>query len=197
MKKALALFDFDGTLTRKDTLFAFINFFHGRPRMLLGMIVLLPWLVGLRLRLFSAHSVKVRTLKMFLGNLSSREFNRQCEVFCSQVLPGIVRASALERIAFHKGRGDRMVIVSASPENWIRPWASLYDIEVIGTRLVISGERVTGEIEGLNCNGAQKSIRVKEHIDLSQYAEIYAYGDTSGDRELLALATHPFYRQLK
>jgi phosphatidylglycerophosphatase C len=196
MKQGLALFDFDGTITNKDTLFAFMAFHRGRSQMLLDMISLSPWLIGLKVKLFSAHTVKERMLKVCIGGLSLEAFNERCTFFCEKILPRYIRSSALERIAFHQGRGDQIFIVSASPENWIKPWADQYRIEVISTKLVARNGVITGQIEGLNCNGVQKAVRVKEAVDLKNYTDIFAYGDTSGDTELLALATHRFYRKL-
>ena len=81
-----------------------------------------------------------------------------------------------------------MVVVSASPETWIRPWCEAQGMEAIATRLEEREDRLTGKIAGRNCQGEEKVRRVREIIDLDSYTRIYAYGNSSGDMPMLSLA---------
>jgi phosphatidylglycerophosphatase C len=87
------------------------------------------------------------------------------------------------------------ILVSASLEIYLLPWAKTIGLDqVIGTRLAVQNGLLTGRIIGQNCYGAEKVKRLQAVLgDLSQYC-IYAYGDSRGDRELLEIATCPYYR---
>ncbi len=87
-----------------------------------------------------------------------------------------------------------MHIVSASPKNWIEPWAAPLGINVLSTNLEIKNGMITGKIEGKNCNGPEKVNRIKEHINLDSYDEIIAYGDTSGDLPMFEIATSTHFK---
>jgi phosphatidylglycerophosphatase C len=56
---------------------------------------------------------------------------------------------------------------------------------------------VTGKIDGKNCNGKEKAKRIKQAINLNEYDSIYAYGDSAGDKQMLALATYTYYKNFK
>ncbi|HEY0274315.1 MAG TPA: HAD-IB family phosphatase, partial [Chitinophaga sp.] len=94
-----------------------------------------------------------------------------------------------EAIQEHLAAGHRVIVVTASAEEWVRPFCQGMGIEVIGSRMETDAEgRLTGKLLGLNCNGEEKVCRIKAQVDLSAYTSIYAYGDSSGDRPMLALA---------
>lgn len=95
---------------------------------------------------------------------------------------------------WHKEQGDRVVLVSASFEEYLGVWARKIGIEVIATKMEVQGGKLTGRLATPNCYGAQKVARIRAQIDLTQFDEIYAYGDTRGDKEMLEIAKHKFYR---
>jgi phosphatidylglycerophosphatase C len=89
-----------------------------------------------------------------------------------------------------------VTIVSASPELYIRPWAERIGVtEVIASRLAFAEGRFTGRLLGANCFGPEKARRIEAELGPSGAARIYAYGDSEGDREMLALATHGHLRK--
>jgi HAD superfamily phosphoserine phosphatase-like hydrolase len=108
----------------------------------------------------------------------------------------IVGKEAIEKFNWHQQQGHRIIIVSASPELWIKPWCQKKNVEFIATKLATEKQLFTGEFLTPNCYGKEKLRRILLHIPqlLNQYSEIYVYGDSQGDKELLSLATHPFYR---
>lgn len=191
---ALVLFDFDGTLTTRDTLFSFTRFAVGNFRFRMGMLLLAFHFLLFRLNFLSAHKVKEVFLHHFFSGMNKDVFSRLCKEFAHTTLPGLIRPKALEVINENHKRSIRMIIVSASMQDWIQPWADLYNLEVIATRLEIAGGKITGKIAGANCNGYEKVKRLKQAVDLHQYPEIIAYGDTPGDLPMLALATQKFYK---
>ena len=90
-----------------------------------------------------------------------------------------------------------MCVVTASAENWVIPYFNKMGIKVLGTRLQIINNKITGKIVGENCRGLEKVARIKSAYDLSNFAIIAAYGDTSGDKEMLSIATKKYYRHFK
>ena len=194
MKREIAFFDFDGTITKKDTLLEFIKFSKGKIRFYLGFIVNLPHLVAFKLGIISNQSAKEKILRFFLKDMPISVFKQYCEKFSKYVLPKLIRPKALKEIQRLKQNNTLVVIVSASPENWIEEWAQNLQLELIASRLELDGGKVTGKILGKNCHGDEKVSRIREIYDLSQFYIVAAYGDSIGDRPMLELATTAYYK---
>ena len=109
----------------------------------------------------------------------------------------ITRRSAMQKISWHKKQGDTVVIVSASPKCWLEPWCAKNSLALLATKLEIKNGVITGKISGRNCYGDEKVRRISEAYDLEKFDYIYAYGDSIGDREMLGLANHKFYKFFK
>jgi len=197
MKPNLALFDFDGTVTYKDTLLEFIQHSKGSFAFLAGCALLSPALIGMKLKLLPNSRVKEWMLRVFFSGRTIESFDRSCAEFASKKLPGLVRDKALKEILAHKKKGHRVVVVTASAENWIRKWAEEHEVELIATKLETANGRITGNICGRNCNGQEKVERIRQHINLTDYHYIYAYGDSPGDMEMLRIATHSYYKPFR
>ena len=197
MPRRLVLFDFDGTLTTKDTLMVFIRYYAGLPKMILGFLVLSPVLIAYKLRLMNNQTAKELVMKFFFGKSLHAEFQESCDAFARTIIPGLIREKALETIHHYKEDNAEIAVVSASPENWVAPWCKEQSIVCLSTRMQIADSRITGMIDGNNCYGSEKVRRIKEVFDLSAYDEIIAYGDTSGDREMLAVAHHGNYKPFR
>lgn len=193
----LALFDFDGTITSKDTLFEFCRFKVGNTRFVIGLAFLAPILILQRLKVISAQRAKERFLNYFIGTLPQEKFNGLCQSFADKKIPALVRKGALDTLNQYKTNGTRIIIVSASPENWIKPWANPLGIEVIATRLVVSNGSISGKIDGKNCNGDEKVNRIKNEVNPEHYAIITAYGDSTGDVPMLNLAHQKFFKPFR
>jgi HAD superfamily hydrolase (TIGR01490 family) len=195
--RTLVLFDFDGTLTTKDTLFLFTRYAVGSFRFFWGLILLFIPMALQKMGFLSAHFTKEFFLTHFFRGFDANEFVVKAEQFSVKVLPAYVRQEALETINRYAAQQVRMVIVSASPEWWIKPWAKQLGIEVIATRLVFSEGKVTGAIDGLNCNREEKVSRIRAYLNLEEYEKIIAYGDTSGDKAMLSLATETHFKPFR
>ncbi|MEO7988397.1 MAG: HAD-IB family hydrolase [Chryseolinea sp.] len=190
----LVLFDFDGTLTRKDTFIEFIKFYKGRSNFITGIIVLSPLLAVYKLKLIPNWRAKEILFGYFFKGVSKKEFQDKGRAFALKIIPSLIRTSALACIEKYKASGQRMVIVTASAEEWIKPWSDQFGIEIISTRWEFQNDYITGRILGRNCYGPEKRNRIEKEIDLSKYNSISVYGDTSGDREMLELGTEKFYK---
>src|SRR5258708_3717924 len=93
--------------------------------------------------------------------------------------------------------GFEMAVVSASAENWIRHFTQRLSLELVATKLEVKNGLITGKLEGKNCKGEQKVICIKERWNLTEYEEIYVYGDSFADKPMMALATRSFYRPFR
>lgn len=195
-KRVVAAFDFDGTITRRDTLFPFLVQLCGWPRLLFGAVVLLPTLLGYALRVIPNGVAKERVLRRFMAGMSEAELRQRGEDFAVRQLPALVRPQALARLAWHRRQGHFCVVISASIEHYVAPWARAAGFDaVIATRLELDADQqLSGRYAGENCYGPEKVRRLQQLLGEGGECVLYAYGDSRGDRELLAMADHPYYR---
>ena len=87
--------------------------------------------------------------------------------------------------------------MSASPENWLNIWCNQIGASLISSKLETKNGKLTGKFDGNNCRGEEKVRRIRLQYDLSNYDEVYAYGDTKGDKPMLELATFAFYQPFR
>jgi HAD superfamily hydrolase (TIGR01490 family) len=190
----LALFDFDGTITAKGTYPGFISFAVRPGRKLLGGLVLSPLILGHRAGLVSDRAIRKAMSRVAFWRERPERLRQLGGQYANEILPNLIRPMALERIAWHKARGDRIVVVSASLDVYLEPWCRRLGVDVICTRLETRGGRVTGRYLHGDCCGELKARRVRERCALTEYATIYAYGDTEEDRQMLEMANRMFFR---
>jgi len=182
VKKRIAFFDFDGTITTKDTLLEFIKFSKGKFRFILGFILNAHYLVSYKLKIISNQSAKEKMLQFFYRDMPVEKFKNLCEEFTRKELPQLIRPKALDEIKKLQADGFDIVVVSASPENWICHWSEQMHVKLIATKMEVKDGKLTGRIVGKNCHGEEKVRRIMELYSLSDYEMVYAYGDTNGDR---------------
>lgn len=190
----LALFDFDGTITRRDSWTEFLRFSATPQRIAAAGVLLSPLIVGYRLGLVSGRTARpiVARFAFYRQQAATvREFGR---AFARESLPGMVQRRAMRRIAWHQRQGDAVVIVSASLDVYLNEWGRSIGADVICTRLEEVNGRFTGRYLGGDCCGAEKARRVAERYHLASYSKVYAYGDTEEDREMLELADERYFR---
>ncbi|HEY6899296.1 MAG TPA: HAD-IB family hydrolase [Puia sp.] len=199
MSRSIAFFDFDGTITTRDTLLEFIKFSKGTLPFYIGFALNSPWLVAYRLKLISNQAAKERILTWFFRKTPLAVFQETCDQFADQQIPALLRPKAVQEIRRLQEKGFDVVIVSASPENWLRKWTESIGAGLLATRLEIKPVKQTlsGRIQGINCHGEEKVRRIREAHTLADYQVIHAYGDTSGDKPMLALAHHGFYKPFR
>ena len=197
MKTRLAIFDFDGTITRRDTFLLFLVFCFGWVKVCRIGIRCIPVLLGYKLKLIPNSKAKETIFGRFFKKTGFEDFNEFCRRFSLGNISPVIKVSALEKIFRHKDRGDKIIIISASIENWIRPWADSFGIDhVIGTTIETEDGLLTGKFKSPNCCGEEKVERfIRAYGDTDQY-HISAYGDSRGDKELLSIADEPFYKLL-
>lgn len=190
----LALFDFDGTISSKDSLEDFIRFAVGDVKYYMGLAVLSPILGLYVLKLMPNHVAKQKMMAHFFKDWEAERFKALATRYALEQLPNILRPKAMERIRWHQQQGHTVVVVSASIECWLQPWCEQIGVALLGTQLETQQNRLTGRFSSPNCYGEEKVHRLHAAYALETYSEIYAYGDSSGDKPMLQLATHPFYK---
>jgi phosphatidylglycerophosphatase C len=192
--KRLALFDFDGTLTREDTMLEFIKFVNGPRKLFWSMVGMAPTLLKLKLGLGDAEEAKRMLLLKHFKGMKEELLRQKAVKFCDTRLPQLFREDALEKLHFHRSRGHAVCIVTASLDLWIEPWLNRQHIHGICTQVAWEDGEFTGKFLTPNCNGPEKARRIRAEFDLGSYEKVFAYGDSKGDREMLALATKQYYR---
>lgn len=193
MSKSIAFFDFDGTMSRGDSLFVFLKFLVGRNKFYWGLLNNVHYLLGYFLGLISNTKAKQKVMSYFLKGMKERDLLQKCQDFLP-ILENNIKQSALQRMQWHLDRGDKVVIVSATFACYLKPLAQKLGIDCLATEFGIKDGVLTGEFATLNCYGAEKVRRICEKYSLGEYWEIYAYGDSKGDREMLGVATQRFYK---
>ena len=193
MNKNIAFFDFDGTMSKGDSLFVFLKFLVGKSKFYWGMISNFHYLLGYSLGLLSNTKAKQKVVSYFLKGMLERELTQKCQGFIP-TLENIIKQSALQRMQWHLDRGDRVAIVSATFSCYLKPLAQRLGVDCLATELEVKEGILTGGFATPNCYGEEKVRRICEKYHLGQYQEIYAYGDSKGDREMLGIATQRFYR---
>lgn len=197
---AIAAFDFDGTLTRRDTLLPYLWRSLGWPRFLLALLQSAPWLAAYAFGLTSNHKAKARLLTVSLAGRSEVEIARWTADFVARYLPQQWRAEALAQLAQHQQRGHCCVLVSASPGIYLHAVGQVLGLDaVICTELEVQGGVLTGRMLTANCYGEEKVRRLQAwlaHRDGSSPAAttLHAYGDSRGDLALLGLADYACYQ---
>jgi phosphatidylglycerophosphatase C len=202
---AVAAFDFDGTLTRRDTFIPFLVRGLGWPRFIWALLRCSPWLAGYALRLVSNNIAKAKLMQATLAGRSVKEMDDWATRWLAQDFPGQLREDAMARLAWHKEAGHCCVMVSASPDVYLPRVAQQLGFDVlICTEMEVEGEgdgaHLTGRMKTPNCHGEQKVMRLRawgaERFGAPglEGATLYAYGDTSGDKPMLRLARHAWYR---
>ena len=194
-KRVIAAFDFDCTITDRDTFLPFMRFVVGTPTFVLKLIKLSPVFIKHITGNVPRTVVKKEVIKEFLAGKKANEINSLAKEY-SQTFAKLLRQEAKDRIKWHKSQGHVVILVSASLEHYLEPWANSNGFDyVFGTKLEIDNEgKLTGALKGSNCYGPEKVNRILEVYPNKDELIVYAYGDSKGDKELLEFAHHSYLR---
>ncbi|WMD19763.1 HAD-IB family hydrolase [Achromobacter seleniivolatilans] len=190
--RVIAAFDFDGTLTQRDTFIPFLA--HVSWIRLLGAsLIAAPVLAGYALRLCSNETAKMALCR---AALSGRPRSALAEI-ARRWAPSIpLRPDMLARLRWHQQRGDHCVMVSASPDVYLEEAARYLGFDaLLCTRMAVDPlGRLTGAFLGKNCWGPEKMRRLLEAYGPQEGYELHAYGDSRGDQWMIDAAEHAWYR---
>ena len=189
-RPGLAAFDFDGTLAERDTLVPFLRAQRGLARVLAATA-----LSGLRTH--ERDALKVAIIGRLFRGMSADDLDAAGRDYVATLLP-LLRPEMVERVRWHQDQGHAVVIVSASLGTYLRPLAEHLGLDAaLAVELVTDADGLlTGAVVGeLNTRGPQKVARLQTwaatRFGPATSFELWAYGDSAGDEDMLALADHP------
>ncbi|MFM9825179.1 HAD family hydrolase [Flavobacterium sp.] len=184
----LALFDFDKTLYKKDSLLEFTKFSKGNLNFFFGIMYLSPYLILMKLGILSNQNVKQKYFQHFFKNFKYDYFKAIAINFAVNEIEKKLSPKIYQEFQKHLKANHKIVIITASIPEWIAPWSAQFGVEVIGTRMEILDNKITGRFITNNCFGIEKVKRIKAIIDLEKFDEICVYGSGKGDLEMLQLS---------
>jgi phosphatidylglycerophosphatase C len=193
----IAAFDVDGTLTRHDCVVPFLRRIGGTLG-LVGRLAGRPQRVLPALARRDRDGLKALAARAAFRGRSVAEVTAEAEAFADEVVEGGLRPDSTARLEWHRAQGHEVVLVSASFELYLERIAQRLGIDgVVATRLEVAEGRFTGQLLGPNCRGPEKVVRLHDWLDRRHGGRatvtLWAYGDSAGDRELLADADHPVW----
>lgn len=188
-KRSIAAFDFDGTLTKKDSLFEFLLFTQGKWRTFLGLVILSPAVMAMFLGIIDNNRCKEIMLSYFFKGWRQADFELKGREFVTRGKE-ILNPETCAKLRKHLNEGHEVYIISASVEEWVKPIAETLGVKnVLCTRLAVGKDGIlTGRYQGKNCHGQEKVNRLLQaDPDRDTYC-LYAYGDSNGDKQLFDFA---------
>ncbi|WP_314739877.1 HAD family hydrolase [Hoylesella pleuritidis] len=197
MKEQIYIYDFDGTLTRRDSFLDFIRYTCGSRSLYCGLLLFSPLLILMKLRLYANGRAKERLFTHFFQGMSIRVFDDLCAKY------GLSRADLLldaARKAVNEvaSNGYRIFIVSASVDRWVLPFfRDVPNVTVIGTQIEVENGLVTGRFSTPNCYGAEKVRRIQALLPYREQYKLIAHGDSRGDKEMLNYADQGYFRPFR
>lgn len=199
-KPVVAAFDFDGTVTQKDTFIDFARFSLSVSVFWLGIFLFSPLLTLVVLKAISGGWVKEKLFSFWFAGWTYEAYQEKANDYCNKRFEDLIRPKAIASIQEHLKAGHDVFFVSACTEEVLKPFAKRLGIpqeNVLGTKTSVFNEKLTGHFEGANCKGAEKVKRLLAvKPNRSEYF-LMAYGDSAGDKELLTFADKSFYREFQ
>ena len=196
--REIVVFDFDGTITTKDTFALFLRYYAGPIRWAVNILILLPIFAAYGLKIIDRNAVKAHVIKRFFKGEQVSRVTTKAERFAKDVIPTLIRPQAQDCLDRKKQAGESLYICSASIAPYLRAWGASQGItQILATELESEGEHYTGAIKGYNIWGQGKVRRILAEFAPNTITIKEAYGDSRGDRELLHAAQASYYRPFR
>jgi phosphatidylglycerophosphatase C len=187
----VAAFDVDGTLTTADCVVPFLRRTVGTPTLVRRMLRTPVGLTRAGVRR-DRDAFKAASAAATFRGLSMELVEADARLFAREVFDRRLRREVVQSLRRHTDADHTVLLVSASFEVYLRPLAELLGAhDVLAVRLEVGDDGLlTGRLEGPNCRGPEKVVRLHEWLDRHAGGRagvhLTAYGDSLGDRELLA-----------
>ncbi|HYY61968.1 MAG TPA: decaprenyl-phosphate phosphoribosyltransferase [Burkholderiales bacterium] len=197
--RVVAVFDLDGTLTSRDTLFPFLRLLVGTPAFLARLPLVAVVLAAMALHLVTRGRAKELVLALFVRGCSRGDLELRGERFAREHLPGLLRAQAEARLRWHLASGHHCVLLTASPACYAVPFARAFGFHDVAATELEYDERgcATGRLDGENCQGGEKVHRLEALLGDLAALTLHGYGDSAGDRAFLARCSEAHYRPFR
>ncbi len=191
-------FDFDGTITTKDTFALFLRYFAGTPSWAFKLLKLLPVFMAYGIKIIDRNAVKAHVVRVFFKGVDEKHLEAKAQIFAQDVIPGLIRPEALKTLKIKTQSPHKVFLVSASIEPYLLAWAKNHNIKtVLSTKLAVKNGILTGEIDGVNCWGMGKISKISAKMADTPYVIVESYGDSRGDREMLHTAQASFWKPFR
>lgn len=197
--RRIAAFDFDGTLTRRDTLVPFLARACGSQDLLRALRRTAPLAARARVGRLDADlhhrdATKAELIRHLFAGREAEWLAHEGRRYASG-LDAKLRPEMIDQLRWHRDAGHELVIVSASLQVYLEPFAEAHGIHhVIGVELEAADSgHLTGHLAGPNVRGPEKARRLRAWLAGEQPEMLWAYGNSSGDTELLAMADVPVW----
>ena len=199
-KDGLVVFDFDGTITTKDTFALFLRYYAGVGVWLKNVILLLPVFIRYKLGLIDRHRVKAAVIYRFFKDEPASKVEERAAEFARSVIPALIRPKA--QLCFNEKKADleSLYICSASIAPYLRHWGQQQGLplhQILAVELENDSGTLTGRIEGYNVWGENKVRRIEDAFRSGKVKIKEAYGDTRGDKEMLNAAEASFFKPFR
>ncbi len=190
-KRCIAVFDLDGTLTTKDTLLEFIKFACGVPRFYWGFLLFCPILILMKLHLFPNWKAKQMFFSHFFKGWEYNDFKAKGQLFANEI-EKMENRKMLEKLNGHLNHSDVVYVISASIFEWVQPWCEKIGVSrVLATQIEVDANGIiSGRFATKNCYGKEKVRRLLEVEPERRSYILYAYGDSRGDKEMIAFSDY-------
>ena len=190
MNVTVAAFDVDDTLTVRDCVVPFMRSVTGTGRLMKVMLSNVGETIQ-NVRQRDRDALKAKFVSGIFSGRNAREIESLGIQFASKVADGWLRSDVAARMRWHQEQGHVVILVSASLGSYLHPLGDLLEVDaVLCTELEEVDGILTGKLEGKNCRGEEKASRIQKWcegagIDVEDL--VYAYGDSSGDVQMLEL----------
>jgi HAD superfamily hydrolase (TIGR01490 family) len=194
--RPLAVFDLDGTITRRDTFNPYVfGWLARQPLRWWRLLGALPTLLAFAVGRADRGALKGRLLHVTMGGQPRAVVEAWSDVFVERLLRTGVHAEALERIRWHRGAGHRLVLMSASVDCYVSLLGARlgFDDTVCSRARWLADGRLDGRLDGPNCRGARKLVVLRELLRAEAVVESWGYGNSRADIDHLLAVTHPVY----
>lgn len=191
--KKLYCFDFDGTLTYKDSMLLFLKF-CSPLKYRIQFVRHMPLFVLMKLKLMKPEHVKKSLIASILKGKTQEELAKSAGAFFEKYFPSLMRENALAFVGSIDHSKTECLLVTASLDIWTRPFADHLKMKLVATKAEFKNGIFTGEFATANCNGQEKVQRIKEALGNTRFDKTIAFGDTAYDRPMLSWADEGHYR---
>ncbi len=193
MKKIYA-FDFDGTLTTRDSFLEFIRYVCGNWAFCKGILRYSPLLVLMKLGYYPNWKAKQKVFAYFFKGMPLKDFAQQGRLFALD-RQHLLRPQGVDMVKQAQAEDAEVLIVSASIDHWVQPFFP--EVKVVGTQVEVEDGCLTGRFLTKNCYGQEKVNRILALYPHRNEYELIAFGDSAGDKELLAFADEAHYKPFR
>ncbi len=191
-ENTIYVFDFDGTLTTKDSLWSFLVYAKGYFRCFFALVFCSPMLVLALVHIYSKGKAKEKLLGFLFKGMKKEAFEQLGIDFSNQF--NAYRKETVEKVRAQLSEGNKVYCVTASVEDWVLPCCRKIGIEnVVATRMEVKEDCLTGRFASLNCYGKEKVRRLLEKEPARESYRLVAYGDSRGDKEMIEFSDEGYY----